>query len=185
MKQFEQQTKIGHLVYRPYWLSVTPFLQTSAFSFADVFYKYWYPEQFDREIFIVEDGGTLGIDWAFDQDTGYGRPNPKDSKSKPILIISPGLGGGSRNLYTIGLLWAARKSGFKVGTMLFRGAEDLPITSGKLSYGGAWKDCKSIIDHIDAKYVRKDGNQGRKSRMYAYGCSLGAQILGLYLRKEG
>lgn len=152
----------------------------------DELQKYWFPEKFDREMITLADGGTVGIDWAIDRDTGYGRPNTRrDNKRQPILLISPGLGGGSRNLYTLGLMWSARKSGFKVGSMLYRGAEGVPITSDKISYSGAWQDCKAIIDHVHSKYVLTESKTGRRCRMYAYGCSLGAQILSLYLRKEG
>ena len=129
----------------------------------------------------MEDGGTVGIDWAYDKGTRVGRPQRTSTKSKPILLLAPGLGGGSHNLYTIALVRAARRSGFKVGTMLFRGADELPITSGKLSYSGCWQDCKTIIDYVHSKYVSVE----RRERMYAYGCSMGAQILALYMIKMG
>ena len=76
----------------------------------------------------------------------------------------------------------ARKAGFKVGTMVFRGGQGLPITSGKLSHAGSWYDCKRIIEYVHDKYLKHEKEQGWDSRMYVYGCSLGAQILGLYLR---
>ena len=41
------------------------------------------------------------------------------------------------------------------------------------------------MEHIDKKYVR-DAKTGKKAtRLYAYGVSLGANILGLYLVKMG
>ena len=103
---------------------------------------------------VVEDGGTLGIDWAFDsddEDDKSGRPGTK----RPILLMAPGLGGKSTNMYTTAMLRNARKSGFKVGTICFRGSEDLPVTSGKLSYSGSWTDMKAIIEYVFGKYVRK------------------------------
>ena len=33
--------------------------------------------------------------------------------------------------------------------------------------------------------MKKGKQEGRRTRLYVYGCSLGAQIIGLYLRKEG
>ena len=82
-------------------------------------------------------------------------------------------------------MWVARKQGYKVGTILFRGAEGLPFTSGKLHYGGSWRDVKSIIDHVHETYVKKGKHEGHRTRLYIYGCSSGAQTIGLYLRKEG
>ena len=183
MKDFVEKSKISKLAYRPYWFCLNPFLQTMTFLGLETFYKYWYQETFDRETVMTEDGGTLGIDWAYELGTNNSRPS--HSKGKPILLLAPGLGGGSDNLYTVALLWAARKSGFKVGTMLFRGAQGLPITSNKLSYAGAWRDCKTIVEFVHKKYQREEKKQRHNVRMYAYGCSLGAQILGLYLRRDG
>lgn len=37
----------------------------------------------------LEDGGTAGLDW----DGGI--PDPEKMPDKPILVICPGLGGGS------------------------------------------------------------------------------------------
>ena len=116
---------------------------------------------------MVADGGTLAIDWAFDKDEiakGSARPDSK----RPILLIAPGLGGKSTNMYTVALLREARNSGFKVGTICFRGAQNLPITSGKINYSGSWEDCKAAIEYVYKKY-----KQGHDIRMYAYGCSLG------------
>ena len=84
------------------------------------------------------------------------------------------MGGGSYNLYTLCLMWIARKQGYKVGTILFRGAQGLPFTSGKITYGGAWRDAKSIIDHVHKTYIKKAKQEGRRGRLYVYGCSLGA-----------
>ena len=139
MTEFIGRTKISQLVYRPYWLSISPFFQALTYVFSEEMNKAFKPEDFDRETIELEDGGTVGIDWAFDKGTRNGRPKRSaGTKSKPILLLAPGLGGASDNLYTIALVRAARRSGFKVGTMLFRGSKNLPITSGKLSYSGAW-----------------------------------------------
>mmetsp|Transcript_22604 Transcript_22604/g.27958 ORF Transcript_22604/g.27958 Transcript_22604/m.27958 type:complete len:258 (-) Transcript_22604:135-908(-) len=68
--------------------------------------------------------------------------------------------------------------------MVFRGSESLPLTSGKICYSGSWEDCKTLIEHVHNTYLAKERQAGKKARLYAYGCSLGAQILGLYLIKE-
>ena len=39
--------------------------------------------------------------------------------------------------------------------MLYRGAPDMPLTSGKINYGGAWQDAKTIIDYVHKNYVNK------------------------------
>ena len=104
MSDFIEKTKISTLVYSPYWLSVTPLLQVLTYLFSEEISKYWMPEEFDRETFKLEDGGTVGIDWACDKDTKIGRPQRTSTKSKPILMMLPGLGGASDNIYTTALV---------------------------------------------------------------------------------
>lgn len=61
---------------------------------------------------MASDGGTLAIDWARDLDTGMGRPKVQaegNKPSMPIILMAPGLGGGTKNFYTLNLLHQARK----------------------------------------------------------------------------
>jgi len=142
--------------------------------------KLIWKEKFERELLILsEDGGTVGLNW----DGGI--PDPKAKEKQPILAVCPGLGGGSSNLYSVAMIWAARKAGFKCCTVLFRGAEGLPITAPKLSYSGSWRDAQFVIEYIDKKYVRDSETGKRTTRFYAYGVSLGANILCHYLQMVG
>ena len=50
-------------------------------------------ENFDRELITAEDGGTLAIDWTYEHGTKLSRPD--QSKGKPLLLLAPGLGGGT------------------------------------------------------------------------------------------
>jgi len=147
MVDFVQRSKIAQLVYRPFWLCVSPALQSFVIMFSEMYFKFWHKFEFDREIVMADDGGTLAIEWAPDVDTGAGRP-PTSGNRKPILLLAPGLGGSVMNFYTLNLLHQARKQGFKVGTLVFRGGDNLPITSGKISYSGCWGDLKTLIDHV-------------------------------------
>ncbi len=92
------------------------------------------PEDFKREEILLDDGGTVGLDWD--------GPIPTEEAplDKPLLVFIPGLGGGSSNLYTLQLLWLARQAGYRCVTVLFRGSQGMPITSGKLHNGGHWGD---------------------------------------------
>ena len=101
MREFVDKTKISHMVYRPYWITVTVARQTLTYIVCEEFQKLFQPEKFDRETFTLEDGGTVGIDWACDKGSKIGRPQRSNSKSRPILILLPGLGGASDNLYTV------------------------------------------------------------------------------------
>lgn len=122
----------------------------------------------------------MGINWTCPKGSKNGRPTEKD-KDKPILLIAPGLGGASTNLYSTGMNVAAYRQGYTVGTIIFRGGDGIPITSGKISYSGCWEDAKEVLEYAHNKYVKK----GCATRMYAFGSSLGAQVLGLYMLHEG
>lgn len=140
--------------------------------------KLW-PDRFERELLRLDDGGTIGLDWDGDI------PDPKAKDKRPILVICPGLGGGSHNLYNLSLMWMARAAGYKCCTVLFRGGAGLPITTPVLSYSGSWRDAKFALEYVRKTYAT-DARSGKKdTRVYAYGVSLGANILGLYLTKEG
>lgn len=88
-------------------------------------------------------------------------------------------------MYTIGILKNARSQGMKVVTIVFKGSEGLPITTPKLSYSGCWKDVEEALEYITKRYTLDLKTKKRSTRIYAFGCSLGAQILGLYLGKAG
>ena len=83
-------------------------------------------------------------------------------------------------MYQIALIREVRHR-FKIVTLLFRGSDGVPITSGLLNHPGAWRDIQAGIEHVYEKSV-KDGESGEKRcHFYAYGCSMGASMLGLYL----
>lgn len=164
--------------YEPSLFAMTHISMSIIFLLKEFIAEHIIPDKFDRETFKLEDGGTVGIDWV------DGIPDPESSHEKPLLLIAPGLGGGSHNLYSLALLWEAKKR-FKVGTILFRGGEGLPLTTSKLSHAGCWTDIREILQYVDKKYVRDSKTGRRRTRVYVYGCSLGAQILGLYLGRAG
>jgi predicted alpha/beta-fold hydrolase len=87
-------------------------------------------------------------------------------------------------MYLLALLWKAQEHGFKCGTTLFKGSDELPITSAKLSYSGCWEDVKQTVEYVHDTYCVDQKTGEKKRRLYVYGVSLGANILGLYLVKE-
>ena len=160
-------------------MAPNPQLQGIIYLVCETVCKFMSPTKFDRELLKMADGGTCGLEW----DGGI--PTEDNPNTKPLLIICPGLGGGSQNLYSLALLWKAREAGFKVVTILFRGAENLPITTPKLSHSGCWEDAQTCIEYVVKKYVRDPKTQKARTRVYCYGVSLGANILALYLGHAG
>jgi predicted alpha/beta-fold hydrolase len=48
-----------------------------------------------------------------------------------------------------------------------------------------WPDSKEITDYVHDKYVIDQKTGNKKVKLYGYGCSLGANLLGLQLINEG
>ena len=88
-KKFVEKSQITSLEYEHFFLSPTPAWQGFIYLLIEIFYENLFPTKFERELFKLKDGGTIGLDW----DGGI--PDPKVPPTKPILIIAPGLGGGS------------------------------------------------------------------------------------------
>ena len=80
MREFVQNTKIGKLIYRPYWFSVTPLMQSLTFLVAETWLMLWWKDNLKTEIIMAEDGGTLGIRWAHDETTKSHLPNAAKSQ---------------------------------------------------------------------------------------------------------
>lgn len=132
------------------------------------------PEPFERELIKLKDGGTIGLDWD------EGKPDPKLAPSKPLLILIPGVAGDSDNMYQVELIKHVRKN-FKIVTILFRGSKGVPITSAKIACSSAWDDIQTGVEYVAKTYCRDAVTGKKRCRFYAYGCSMGASLLGLYL----
>jgi len=79
----------------------------------------------------------------------------------------------------------ALQKGYRVGILLFRATNDIPVTSYKISCSYAWEDLKQMVDFVNEKYVIDSITKQKKCQLYAYGVSLGANQLGLYLSHVG
>ena len=179
MGEFVWKTRISTIQFEPFTFGITPLMQTFVYCFYDLFNQKFYPETFEREFLTLPDGGTLGFDWEGK------RLDPAELSDKPILLMVPGVAGDSDNLYSIALMREIRTK-FTVVILLLRGASGVPITSGKINHCGSWRDIKHATEYIYTSYVQAKGNvvPAKRTRLYLYGCSLGATMLGLYLAHE-
>ena len=72
--------------------------------------------EYEREFFQLKDSGLMSIDWKF--------PRQKTNK---ILLIIPGLSGGSHSEYVRTAVNASSREGFDVGVIHGRGIAGTPI----------------------------------------------------------
>lgn len=62
--------------------------------------KAFYPYSYERELFILSDGGTIALDWQIDQEGGF----PKKNSQRPIMVCLAGLSGGNDNAYMYSMM---------------------------------------------------------------------------------
>ncbi|KAK4365551.1 hypothetical protein RND71_016909 [Anisodus tanguticus] len=77
---------------------------------------------FRRECLRTKDDGSVALDWV----SGDDRNLPPDS---PLLILLPGLTGGSDDSYVRHMLMRARSRGWRVVVFNSRGCGDSPVTT--------------------------------------------------------
>ncbi|XP_072958521.1 embryogenesis-associated protein EMB8 [Typha angustifolia] len=122
-----------------------------------------------RECLRTRDDGSVALDWV----SGDERRLPLDS---PVLILLPGLTGGSDDTYVRHMLVRARNKGWRVVVFNSRGCADSPVTTAQFYSASFTEDLCQVVDHVSTRYP--------KSNIYAVGWSLGANILVRYLGQE-
>ncbi|KAK2981920.1 hypothetical protein RJ640_019140 [Escallonia rubra] len=125
--------------------------------------------RFRRECLRTKDGGAVALDWV----SGDHRRLPADS---PLLILLPGLTGGSGDTYVRHMLNRARDKGWRVVVFNSRGCGNSPVTTPQFYSASFTEDLREVVAHVSSRYP--NGN------LYAVGWSLGANILVRYLGQE-
>ncbi|MQM06440.1 hypothetical protein Taro_039258 [Colocasia esculenta] len=120
-----------------------------------------------RECLRTADDGAVALDWV----AGDERSLPFEA---PVLILLPGLTGGSQNSYVRHMLVRARSKGWRVVVFNSRGC-DSPVTTPKLYSASFTGDLSEVVNHVSTRYP--------KSKVYAIGWSIGANILLQYVGK--
>ena len=95
----------------------------------------------------------------------------------PVLILFPGLTGGSGDSYVLHAVHNAREQGLRALVFNSRGTADSPVTTAQFYSASFTGDTRAVIAHVQRKYPR--------STLLAAGWSLGANILVRYLGEEG
>ncbi|KAM7494398.1 hypothetical protein LguiB_029007 [Lonicera macranthoides] len=125
--------------------------------------------RFRRECLRTKDGGAVALDWV----SGDQRLLPSVS---PVLILLPGLTGGSDDTYVRHMLLRARSEGWRVVVFNSRGCGDSPIITPQFYSASFTEDLREVVAHVGTRYS--------KAKIYAAGWSLGANILVRYLGEE-
>ncbi|XP_057994279.1 embryogenesis-associated protein EMB8 isoform X2 [Hevea brasiliensis] len=125
--------------------------------------------RYKRECIRTKDSGSIAIDWV----AGDSRRLPPDS---PVLILLPGLTGGSGDSYVRHLLVKARTKGWRVIVFNSRGCGDSPVTTPQFYSASFLGDMREVVAVVTTRHPN--------ANVYAVGWSLGANILVNYLDED-
>ncbi|XP_057773649.1 embryogenesis-associated protein EMB8 [Salvia miltiorrhiza] len=155
--------KAPHIPYVPYPLIASNRHVETIFA---AFFRSLPDVRFRRECLRTSDGGAVALDWV----SGDDRSLPLES---PILILLPGLTGGSQDTYVRHMLLRARSEGWRVVVFNSRGCGSSPVTTAQFYSASFLGDISEVVDHVGSRYSR--------ANLYAVGWSLGANILVRYV----
>ncbi|TNV77592.1 hypothetical protein FGO68_gene4857 [Halteria grandinella] len=168
-------TQLKQLTFSPSLLLFNGNLQCIINPFKGNYLKRFMPFRYSRELFVLKDGGTIGLDWL------EGIPFEKQGKS--IVAIVPGLSSDSNEVYVVNLVLEAQRNGFKPVVINYRGASNVGLTTGKLYCAGSTDDVREPLRYIYEKYCQNES--GRDRPLYLVGNSMGANLTANFLGKEG
>ena len=127
------------------------------------------PVTFRRELFRLEDGGQVGLDWL--------EPEPA-ADDTPVLVVIHGVNGGSRERYIQHYLVNVRKAfDCRCVVMVLRGLGGVPLTSPRPYNAGDTGDIRAVVKAIHTRYP--------KAPLLGAGFSLGANVMAKYVGEEG
>jgi len=150
----------------------------------------------ERELFMLEDGGQVGLDWfpmtpndrnKYQRNVrdlgrkGVKVPEPAQNvNDRPILVIVHGVNGGSNENYIRHFGHAIQLDpmlrGCRVMVMVCRGLCGVPMTTPRPYNAGYTEDLRATIKHIRV--------QNPKAPLFLAGFSLGANLVCRYICEE-
>lgn len=110
----------------------------------------------------LKDGGEIALDWL---KSGC-------SENAPIVIILPGLTGGSQSEYIKCLVSAANQKGIICCVFNNRGLAGMDLKTPRLYCAANCEDLSEVVNHVYKNYGHKCSSIG------ATGISMGGLILG-------
>ncbi|KAI9092336.1 hypothetical protein K1719_027836 [Acacia pycnantha] len=101
--------------------------------------------RYRRQCIHTKDGGVVALDWV----SGDDRLFPPNS---PVLILLPGLTGGSEASYARHLLVTARSKGWRVVVFNNRGCGNSPVITPQLYSASFLGDLGEVVSHVNTLY---------------------------------
>lgn len=135
--------------------------------------------EYNRDLILcTTDGGCVALDWPVKGEEGgqiwTWDELPEDA---PVVVLFPGLTGGSGDSYVKHMVLSCRKNGMRAVVFNSRSTADSPVTTPQFYSASFTGDAQDVMMHVHAKYP--------ESLLFAAGWSLGANILVRYLGEAG
>ncbi|XP_010533546.1 PREDICTED: embryogenesis-associated protein EMB8 isoform X2 [Tarenaya hassleriana] len=106
-----------------------------------------------RECLITTDGGSVALDWV----AGDERSLPPSS---PVLILLPGLTGGSQDSYVRHMLLGAKSKGWRVVVFNSRGCGNSPVITPQESHNCPLSGAVSLCNPFNLVIADEDFRKG-------------------------
>ncbi|THU71106.1 hypothetical protein C4D60_Mb08t32050 [Musa balbisiana] len=134
-----------------------------------------------RQLFSVQDGGTVALDWLLASDVAGGASDTDKVISRddttPIVVVVPGLTSDSFSSYVKHAAYTMAKHGWNVVVSNHRGLGGISITSDCFYNAGWTEDLREVVNYLHYEYWR--------APLFAVGTSIGANVLVKYLGEDG
>ena len=71
MQTLIQKSKLKDLRYTPYTFTPNCHFQAIFCCIFELLFNFYYPVKYEREMFVLSDGGTIAYDWVRDHEGGF------------------------------------------------------------------------------------------------------------------
>lgn len=105
--------------------------------------------RYDRELLLLDDGGTVGIDWVKNHFN-------IDDNDSPCVLVHHGLAGNSSSEYITYFVKELLENNYSnIAVMVARGCGDVPLTTTEVFTAAKTSDIRQVIKHINNKFPNK------------------------------
>ena len=133
------------------------------------------PLNYNRTNLIMQDGGTISVDWAIAEENKAELipptlPNNEKNKRRRVCLIFPGLSGGSDRGYVKSLVKTLLSDGFEVAIFHNRGVCNTPYTSMEFADLTRMEEVERALEFVKEK-------AGPDADLVGVGLSMGANVM--------
>lgn len=124
--------------------------------------------KYNRELFILSDGGTIALDWC---------TKNTNSPNRPLVVLHHGLCGSSDSVYIKHMVSKFQDMGYDSVVFVARGCGSLELTTQDGFTASRTQDMREAIAEVQSRFPSNRPT-------FAVGFSLGAGLLLKYLGEE-